>query len=44
MNLLSQIMSEEANEGELLVRVATLSNQLTLYLLLKQQQSASPRG
>jgi len=36
MNLLSQIMSEEANEGAnegaLLVRVARLSNQPTLYV------------
>ena len=32
MNLLSQIMSEEANDGALLVRVARLSNQLLKYL------------
>jgi hypothetical protein len=41
MNLLSQIMSEEANEGALLVRASRLSNQPTLYLRRNYYRNSS---
>jgi len=48
MNLLSQIMSEEANEGAGLGRVARFSNQLLKYLRRNYYRNSStqqpPRG